>query len=200
MADNARVTPLVKSLVGFTGRQIDTAAQILGKSLPCVVEEVLQNGKFVTVSFQVVTDGQSIPNATMPIATSRYIRFPVAVGDIGVAIAADARLSGITGLGAGVADLSVPANLAALLFIPLSTRSFPAQPPNRVLLVSPDGALIQNDAGTAIMSLTSTAIILSVAGHTLTIDASGIKLDGIAFATHVHGGVRSGGDDTGPPV
>lgn len=200
MADNSRVTPMVLSLVKFTERQIDIAAQLLGRSLPCQVVAVVGNGQFVTVAFQVVTDGQTIPQVTIPVATSRYARAPIAVGDAGLAVPADARIGGVTGRGGGVADLSTPANLSALTFLPLANAAWPAQPANQYLITAPGGALIQDDTGASQITLTPTGITLKAGGVTMSITSAGIELDGIVWETHVHGGVMSGGGDTGPPL
>jgi len=34
----------------------------------------------------------------------------------------------------------------------------------------------------------------------VTINSSGVAIDGILFETHVHSGVQSGGSNSGPPV
>ena len=115
MSSNALKTPFAKSLAEWgTGVTADGIQQ-LGKALPCSVVEVVSSG-IVTVSFEIAGSPYTLPNVTIPIFGSTYIRYPIHVGDLGVAFAADARLGGVSGLGGGVAGLVTPGNLTALMF------------------------------------------------------------------------------------
>jgi hypothetical protein len=50
------------------------------------------------------------------------------------------------------------------------------------------------------VDVTAPSIQLTGGGTVLTIDSSGITLDGILWETHYHPGVQSGGSNTGPPA
>jgi len=70
-----------------------------------------------------------LPQVTVPIAMSQYVRLPINVGDTGICVAADVRLGAITGantFGSGQTTLNAPANLSALVFVPLSNKSWSA--------------------------------------------------------------------------
>lgn len=123
MSDNHLKTPLAQSLQRFAHSRARDAIQLTGKSLPCSVTKVVSSG-IVKVSFEVNAAPFTLPQVTVPIQYPKYIRYPITVGDLGLVIAADARLGGLTGLGSGVADLSTPANLAALSFVWLGSTKW----------------------------------------------------------------------------
>jgi hypothetical protein len=56
---------------------------------------------------------------------------------------------------------------------------------------------IRNEAGTAFIDLSPTALTLSFAGKTIVIDATGVTIEGKAFLPHRHTGVQAGPDQTG---
>lgn len=200
MATNAQVKPFGLSLNRFArGKALDQIAQS-GRSLPCVVVSV--KGAIVQVAFQVqAIAGQppvTVPNVTIPIVGSQYVRIPVQVGMQGMTVAADAYLGGMSGQGGGVATLAQPANLTALAFVPLGNVGFFAVDGNVLTLYGPQGVTIQDQSGASKIMLTPTSISLLAGGKMLTINSAGITLDGKLWETHVHS--LPGGGDTGAPV
>lgn len=116
LSDNSQKTPLVQSLNKFTAGKANDALQTLGKGLPCTVHSVDGPG-VVTVNFEVASSPASLPRLQIPVNKPRYIKYPIQVGDIGVAISGDLRTGGLTGLGAGTPSLQdTVGNLSALTF------------------------------------------------------------------------------------
>lgn len=149
-------------------------------------------------------------------------------GTQGVVIAVDAYIGGVSGLGGGVADLTQRANLSTLFFVPIGNKNWvPTGPQFTTIYGAPNGGTMIQDTvqnkssvsitgtqitelspeillnasnGNSTITMTSASIVLTSNGHTLTINSTGIILDGIAFMTHVHSGVQGGTGDTGPVV
>lgn len=153
MSDNTLKTPLNQSLNRFAEQKAKGAIHDTGRSLPCSVVEVVSSG-IVTVKFELTSDPWTLPNIKVPIFGSRYVRFPIQVGDKGCVFAADARLGGVSGLGGGVASLKQPANLTALMFAWCgSTEWEEPDDPDAVMIVGPNGAVIRDDASTSIVTV-----------------------------------------------
>jgi hypothetical protein len=128
--------PFGQSLNRFSQSKIDDNQQALGQALPCSVVSVA--GAIVTVSFEIAqTSNFTIPNVTMPIQESRYVRLPVQAGDKGLAIPADTRLGGIDGLGSGLAPLSNSMNLGSLIFFPIGNKDWNGVNPDAVHIEDP---------------------------------------------------------------
>lgn len=120
---NSQKTPLAQSLQKLGRAKAADAVAALGKGLPCTVAAVVGPG-IVTVNFAVATAPSALPQRTIPVNKFSFIKFPIQVGCIGVALAADLRLGGLTGLGTGVPNLQdTVANLSALTFFPLGSTS-----------------------------------------------------------------------------
>jgi hypothetical protein len=186
-----------------------------GRALPCKVTAV--NGSIVTVSFEVDATPLTLPQITIPKAESNWMRMPTQVGDYGVTVPADAYLEEIAGMGGGTPDLTPPANLAGLLFVPVSNQQAPPIDQNAAQIQGPNGAIIQTTTGTTSSIVTNkngttltygnntivinnSEISLTAGGKTLTINSSGITLDGILWETHYHTSVTTGSGNSGPPA
>ena len=197
MADNAQKTPPGLSLNRFArAKAADQIAQT-GKSLPCQVVSV--KGSIVQVAFQVTSPPGwppvSLPNVTIPVAGSEYIRYPIQVGCKGVAQAADAYLGGMSGIGGGVATLTSPGNLTALVFQPIGNNGWFAVDGNILTLYGPGGVTLMDQGQTTFLKLAPGKITFSAGGRELVISSAGIIMDGIVFGTHVHAqGADSNGD------
>lgn len=113
---NSQKTPLAQSLHKLGRAKAQDAVAMLGKGLPCTVTEVHGPG-IVTVNFAVATSPAPLPQVKLAVNKPASIKYPIQVGDIGVALSADLKTGGLTGLGAGTPNLQdTVANLSALTF------------------------------------------------------------------------------------
>lgn len=149
-------TPLAKSLPAVARAGAQDATHLLGKGLPCSVTEVVSSG-IVKVKLEVTADPWTLPELTVPVRAFEYIRYPVQVGDKGVLTASDARLGGLTGLGAGAPLLTdKPANLSALSFSPLGSTEWadPIDPDaTEIYGVGSSGAILRDGDSTNIVTV-----------------------------------------------
>lgn len=221
MADNAQKIPLTISLNETAKQRAQNAIQRLGKALPASVVSV--SGAIVTVNFE-VQSGYTLPQVKVPLFGPEYIRYPIQQGCKGVVFPADAYLGGMSGLGGGVATLAPPPNLTALVFFPIGNAGWSAVDPNATTIYGPNGVVLRDEGSACIFTLTPDGISIKVpSGQQIAIQGNGgtiniadanvtatnstvavtggdISADGISLKTHVHGGVQSGGSDTGPPA
>ena len=164
----------------------------------------------------------TLPNLIVAKWGAEYIRYPTQVGDMGFVVSADARLGGVTGLGAGVASLAQPGNLAALVFNPLGNTAWSSVDPDAVVIYGPNGVVIRDSGSASEITLTPTAITITRGGSTVTITDTQIDLktgsteikmtssnveitgaliiNGHAYLAHKHSGVQSGGSNSGGVV
>ena len=196
MANDGQKNPLGRSLNLVADKAAANANQLRGQVLPCSVTKV--EGQIVTVKFEVTSDF-TLPPVKMPIAGWKYIYVPVQVGDKGIAIAADARLGGISGLGGGTADLSLPGNLSALEFLPTSNTAWqPIKGPNWLELYGPDGTLIRSNDKGATVEVVDGSITLKVGAISLVVDAAGVHVNGVLITQNIQigGSITGAGGET----
>ena len=142
MADYLK-KPLARSINEAGAKRAADAIQRTGKSLPCTVARVISSG-IVVVNFEVNAAPFTLPQITVPVVGSEYVRLPIQAGDKGRVTASDARLGGISGLGAGVPDLMQPGNLSALAFEWLGNTDWSAtEDPNALVMYGPNGCVIR---------------------------------------------------------
>ncbi len=150
-------TPFNQSLNRFAEGKIKDALQLTGKALPCSVVSVTSTG-IVTIKFELDAAPFTLPQVTVPVAGSRYVRLPVQPGDLGMVMAADVRLGGVTGTGGGLATLSAPANLSALVFFWLGNAAWTVDDPQAVTITGPNGAVLQTDSGADKITVSSAGV------------------------------------------
>lgn len=151
------------------------AIENLGHALPCRVVKV--SGAIVTVAFEVNAAPYTLPNITIPKAESTWIRMPTQVGDKGVTMPADAYLGGVSGLGGGVATLTRPGNLSALVFVPISNSESGPDDPNAAQVCGPNGAIIRTTEGiTSSVVTDQNGTTITFGSTTLVINAAGITM------------------------
>ena len=197
MATNVQKTPLQTSLNRLSAGASQNAVQRLGKSYPCSVTKVA--GSIVTVKFEIIDPNITLPPATMPVFGPEYIRYPLQVGCKGMAIAADAFIGAMSGLGSGIATLAPQPNLSALMFMPMGNTGFPETDPDTLVLYGHTGSLLADSVNEhATIALTSNSITLACGGHSIVINNTGVIIDGKVFLTHQHTGVQGGSGDSGP--
>lgn len=196
---SAQKLNLNKSLNSFAQNKIDDAAQVAGRPLPAVV--VAQSGKMVTVSVS-INSGFTIPELTVPIFGPEYIRYPMQPGDKGMLLNMGIYIGGMSGLGGGVADLTVPQNLSALVYLPISNTQWADVDPNVITVYGPEGVTIRDAGSNTTFLLTPDAITIAapnqftvtVGGTVLNLTATGWSLSGI------NGELTDGGGTTSPAV
>jgi hypothetical protein len=200
--------PLNLNLSIFAKGKVADGLQLTGKALPCTVAKVVSSG-IVTVNFEVNAAPFTLPQVTVPIAYSEYVRYPIQVGDKGFVTSADVRLGGITGLGSGTPDLTRPANLSALVFVFLgNTEWSPPTDKQSVEIYGPNGVIIRDKNSTTTITLTPSGITIKLGGD-ITINSNGhnvnvtgggdVKAGSISLLHHTHSGVSTGTGNTGPP-
>lgn len=197
---NGQKTPFNLSINRHVEKKSDEIVDLKkAKALPCSVTAVNQTvgGVIVTVKFEVNT-GYTMPEVTIPHFGGEWIRYPVQIGDKGIAIPSDTRLNDISGIGSGVADLTTKGNLTGLVFMPIGNANWSSPTSQLKLeLYGKDGVIVRSQNGGA------NYIQITEAGITIhgTVTVTGdVIADGISLKTHKHGGVTTGGGQTGVPV
>lgn len=184
----------------FTDQKIDDGLQRAGQVLPASV--VGRSGNMVTVSFELRDTPYVFPQVTIPIFGPQYIRYPMQVGDRGIVIPADAYIGGVSGQGGGVADLTRPANLSALVFLPISNTEWQNVDPNVLVMYGPEGVTLRDSGSNTTFLLTPESITIAtpvsfkvtVGGTVLNLTAEGWSLSG------VNGELNDGGGTTSPAL
>lgn len=179
------------------------AIQQTGAALPCRVVAV--SGSLVKVAFEVTTAPWVLPQITIPKLESRWIRTPTQVGDFGLTIPADAYISAISGQGGNTPDMTTPGNLAALGWLPVGSTAFPAVNINAAYVSGPEGAVIQTEDGSTVITANANGVTIVAGGKTWAFNGSGFTMStGIVAETHIHAqGSDSAGDteeNTGVPI
>ena len=153
MAANAQKVPLARSINDAAAKRASDAIAVSGKSLPCRVVAI--DGWIVEVSFELLGPF-TLPNVTVPVASSLYDYLPLRPGDPGVVRAADVRLGGISGLGAGTASpVGLVGNLSALVFEPIGNAAWQGPDVPFIRIVQgPDGVTVQTLDGNVSIKLT----------------------------------------------
>ena len=158
MPNDGQKSPLARSLEQFANRKIRGALANLGQSLPASV--ISRKGGIVTVKFEIASTPNSpytLPNVTVPIIGSEYVRLPIQPGALGMVMTADAYLGGMACLGGGVADLSPRGNLSMLVWTPIGNIAWQAAIDDNALeAYGPNGVILHNGAKTAIIKVTTT--------------------------------------------
>ena len=179
-----------QSVGSFAAKVTTDLLQLTGKTLPARIEAV--SGQFVTCSIQIKC-GFALPQVTVPVATSEYIRQPWQVGDTGVLRAVDARIDYVSGQDTAPGDLTQPGNLSSLVFEPIANKAFTLLDGNTLIMYGPNGVKIGNKTMTCFISITNTGISVTVPS------GGDFTVNGISALHHTHGGVQTGAGNTGGP-
>lgn len=157
MTNNAQKTPYARAINQFAEQKVLDAIQTLGKALPCHVVAIA--GSIVTVQFDITNTPFTLPNVTCPMFGPEYIRYPTQVGDLGVVISADCYIGGVSGLGGGVADLSLQSNLSTLIFFPIANANWSTTDnADALVLYGPDGVIIRPTDKSNILTVDTTNV------------------------------------------
>jgi len=143
MSNSAQKFPLQVSLGNIAKKGANDAISLLGMSLPASVVSV--SGAFVTVKFEILSD-YSLPQITVPVLGSLYVREPLQAGDKGVLIPCDANIAGITGQDGSTADMTAPANLSGLMFMPIGNMNWKSVDPSMLVLTGLSDLMVRNNS------------------------------------------------------
>ena len=183
---NEQKTPMARSLPVFAQARALAEIAKRGLALPGHVTSI--TGQIVTVNFDV--KGLTLNQVQMPLFGPEYIRYPVQVGDKGVAFPASVYIGGVSGLGTGTADDTIQGNLSTLVWFPIANQAW-ATPPgsnaNTLAMYGHAGLLLLDSlAGNSSIHMTATGITLTFGSHTVVINSTGVIIDGRTFLLHEH--------------
>ncbi len=173
MTINQRLN-FAKSMNNFAEEKIAEAMQLVGKVLPATI--VRQSGKMVTVSFSLTNILFTLPQVTIPLFGPQYVRYPMQPGDRGIVIPADTYIGGMSGLGGGVADLTQPANLSALVYLPISHTEWQDVDGQVVTVYGPEGVTLRDSGSNTTFLLKPDSIAIS------TPDSFTVNVGGTVFS------------------
>lgn len=151
------------SMNRFAEIKVEDALQKTGKVLPASV--VKQDGNMITVAFELRDIPYVLPQVTVPLFGPQYIRYPMQPGDKGIVIPADTYLGGVSGQGGGIADLTPPANLSALVFLPISNTEWEPVDGQVVTIYGPEGVTIRDAGSNTTFLLTPDSVTIATPGH-----------------------------------
>ncbi len=166
MASNVQKIPLAASLHAHSIRTAQNRIQRVGKCYPCSVTNV--EGSIITVKFEMETGKLTLPQVTMPLFGPEYIRYPIQKGDRGFAVAADAYMGEMSGLGDGRADFHEPANLSALTFLPCGNKNWQAPEDTDAVIIygfKDSGVILRDKDKKVTFTLTNTGIVIDLHGN-----------------------------------
>ncbi|HHG0639820.1 TPA: hypothetical protein ACPUGF_003008 [Klebsiella pneumoniae] len=165
------------SMNRFTERKIENALQKSGKVLPASVVE--QAGNMITVSFELRDIPYVLPQVTIPLFGPQYIRYPMQPGDKGIVIPADTYIGGVSGQGGGIADMTPPANLSALVFLPISNTEWQGVDGQVVTVYGPEGVTLRDSGSNTTFLLKPDSIAISTPdSFTVTVGGTVFSLTG----------------------
>lgn len=142
MLDLSQKLPFARSINRLAEQKARDVIALTGKALPASVTAVA--GSIVTVKFEVQSSTITLPSVTVPLAGPEWMRFPTQVGESGIVIPSDFYLGAMSGLGSGTASFSLPANLSALVFLPVGNKNFsPTDDPQKIVLYGPNGGILR---------------------------------------------------------
>lgn len=173
MTINQRLN-FAKSMNNFAEEKIAEAMQLVGKVLPATI--VKQSGKMVTVSFSLTNIPFTLPQVTIPLFGPQYVRYPMQPGDRGIVIPADTYIGGMSGLGGGVADLTQPANLSALVYLPISHTEWQDVDGQVLTVYGPEGVTLRDSSSNTTFLLKPDSIAIS------TPDSFTVTVSGTVFS------------------
>lgn len=199
MANNDLKNPFWRSLPNAIQSKILDAVQLTGKALPCHVIEA--NGAIITVAFD-VSSIYTLPQVSIPLFGPIYIRYPIQKGDLGVVIPMDARIGYTSGQGGGISDLSQPANLSALVFLPIGNMQWSEVDPNAVTIYGPNGVVLRDTSSATTFVLTPTSItVITPESYTVTTEDTVLQLTPAGWSLiGTNGNMQDGTAHTSPAI
>lgn len=184
----------------FAANKIAQAQLMAGKVLPAAVVE--RNGNMVVIQVLLRNVPYVVPHLTVPLFGPEYIRYPMQPGNKGILIPADTYLGGISGLGGGTADLTPPANLSALTFLPISNTEWESVDPNVLTMYGPEGVTLRDSGSNTTFLLTPDSItIVTPEQFKVTVGGTAFTLTGNSWAlTGQSGTIQDSDASTSPSI
>lgn len=184
----------------FADNKIASASQMAGKILPASV--VSRSGNMITVQVLLRDTPYVIPHLTVPLFGPEYIRYPMQLGDKGILIPADTYIGGVSGLGGGTANLTTPANLSALTFLPISNTEWESVDPSVLTLYGPEGVTLRDSKSKTTFLLTPTSITIATPEQfKVTVGGTAFTLTGNSWAlTGQSGTIQDSDASTSPSI
>lgn len=184
----------------FAANKIAQAQLMAGKVLPAAVVE--RNGNMVVIQVLLRNVPYVVPHLTVPLFGPEYIRYPLQPGDKGILIPADTYLGGVSGLGGGTADLTPPANLSALTFLPISNTEWESVDPNVLTMYGPEGVTLRDSGSNTTFLLTPESItIVTPEQFKVTVGGTAFTLTGTSWAlTGQSGTIQDSDASTSPSI
>ena len=184
----------------FADQKIADAMQMAGKVLPASV--VSRSGHMITVSFLLQNIPYVLPQITIPLFGPEYIRYPMRKGSKGIVIPADTYLGGASGLGGGTADLTPPANLSALVFLPISNTEWQDVDYNVLTMYGPEGVTLRDSASKTTFLLTPQSITIATPSQfQVTVGGTVLTLtEGMWSLTGQSGTLKDSAASTSPQI
>ena len=184
----------------FAANKIAQAQLMAGKVLPAAVVE--RNGNMVVIQVLLRDVPYTIPHLTVPLFGPEYIRYPMQPGNKGILIPADTYLGGISGLGGGTANLTPPANLSALTFLPISNTEWENVDPNVLTMYGPEGVTLRDSGSNTTFLLTPTSITIATPEQfKVTVGGTAFTLTGTSWAfTGQSGTIQDSDASTSPSI
>jgi hypothetical protein len=167
-------TPLVSALPVAVRTQLADAMQLMGKSLPCHV--VSAAGPLITVAFDLAPTVWTLPQITVPLFGPEYVRYPIQPKDKGFVCAVDTPVGFSSGQASTPPDLSQPANLEALYFMPVGNATWQAVDGQSVVLYGPNGVTLRDTNSGALIVLHPTEITITIGECVTTITSDSITM------------------------
>lgn len=188
-----------KSMNDFAKGKVQDQLHIQGRPLPAIV--VKTTGNMIEVAFA-LNSAFTLPNVTIPIFGPEYIRYPMQAGDKGLVLPMETYIGGMSGQGGGTASLVTPANLSALVFLPISNTEWANVDTDVLVMYGPEGVTLRDSESNTTFLLTPTSITIAapdafkvtVGGTVLSLTKTDWVLSG------VNGALTDGGGTTSPSV
>lgn len=193
MPNYGQKTPIARTLEAWGLRKAQSAIDLLGAALPASVVKVVSSG-IVTVKFELQNVPFTLPQITVPIEGSEYIRLPIQQGMKGWVKPSDAYLGGMSGLGGGIADLTPRPNLSNLVFSPIGNTAWSAaDDPNAVVIYGPDGVIIRDAKSKNVLTWRQDGVTFNLTAGSLTITIPTGQLMTINGNVQINGNLQLGG-------
>lgn len=156
----------------FVSQKAEDALFATPKAYPCEVQSVNANGTQVTVKFLLDDDfGKEMPQVTIPVLICHLLRFPIQVGDNGVARPIDSGLARACGIDGVSSAINKESNLSNLIFEPIGHADWGLVNPNYVTVLT---KLSDNAYMTTITQINTAYEALRIAHNTHTHPSGGV--------------------------